>query len=456
MSYYSNFLNILNKSDNIILIEEPDKKCKTSSIKIQCKKRQHSSERPVYQVLSNLEKNSYKFYCNNCAKIDGEINGNKNTDKESTYHREEILCEKDFIIDGEKKWKRLLDIYNNYEVSEYGDVRNFTTKKILKPENINGYHRVTLSTGSRDSKRKIFIHLLVVICFLEYDENLYSIDHIDRNPLNNHYSNLRQCNMKENNNNKDKNSIKPKIENKEKEIVITSETWKKLTLKDKNIIEVSDYGRIRNGDFITKGQVLTKGYCSYNGYLVHKLVAEAFLPNDKENLVVNHINGNKTDNNVKNLEWISQSENTKHGFNLHSSNKLKAIAQILDEKVIAKYPSIQIASDETKILRANIEYSLSSSKKEKNILAGGFLWKYLDENIREIWIDETYSKEDLQYKKSKFSPKPLSLKDNEGKEIKIFKNMSEASKELKISVNNIKKFTNEKTIVNNKYILEFL
>jgi len=49
---------------------------------------------------------------------------------------------------------------------------------------------------------------------------------------------------------------------------------------------------------------------------VHKLVADAFVSGKEKGLVVNHIDGNKLNNDVNNLEWVTQSYNVKHGFML--------------------------------------------------------------------------------------------------------------------------------------------
>jgi len=93
-------------------------------------------------------------------------------------------------------WK-LIENFENYEVSDTGFVRNRNSRKILY-QNIkkNGYFYVQLWKNNKSKNKNI--HRLVAITFIENPNNLPLVDHLDGNKQNNRFSNLRWCTQSQN------------------------------------------------------------------------------------------------------------------------------------------------------------------------------------------------------------------------------------------------------------------
>jgi hypothetical protein len=87
--------------------------------------------------------------------------------------------------------------YENYEINEYGEIRNIKTGKILKPYLQQGYYRISL-IKEKNVKKSEAVHRLVAITFITNIDDKPIIDHINQNKTDNHVLNLRWSTYKEN------------------------------------------------------------------------------------------------------------------------------------------------------------------------------------------------------------------------------------------------------------------
>ena len=281
---------------------------------------------------------------------------------------------------------KIITDYPNYTIDDQGQVYNHKTNKLLQGSiGENGYKYYRLSKNG--TKKMFYAHRLVAEYFLDNPNGLPIVDHIDGNKLNNNVNNLRWSSYSDNTKSWYENKDVKKIVAREKYTGdLSQETW--LPVPGFTTYLVSSCGRVRN---IKTNNILhpsiTCGYykirCSENGYtkdfMVHKLVYSVFYQDTDftDDTVIDHIDGNKLNNNMINLRKLSLSDNVTAALYITKTNKsAKPVQQYdLNNNLLNTFPSAREAARQLNLDSSTI----TKVCRGKNKTHGGFIFKFLNE-----------------------------------------------------------------------------
>jgi hypothetical protein len=165
---------------------------------------------------------------------------------------------------------------------------------------------------------------------------------------------------------------------------LEDEIWKEINIENEDTsgYYVSSLGRFKN----KKGVIMKDYKPHHSGYIylrvnikkyaLHRLIALTFIENPEKKPFVNHVDGNKLNNKVENLEWLTCSENNIHAhkIGLNKGNKREIIQYDLEMNQIQKFTTIKTASEKLSISLSCIKDVLKGKQKSTK----GFIFKYLE------------------------------------------------------------------------------
>lgn len=262
----------------------------------------------------------------------------------------------------------------NYSVDELGNVYNDKFDRIMKGTTArNEYKSVQLSINGK--VKTMMVHRLVAEAFIPNPNNYPIVDHIDRNKMNNCIENLRWVTIEENNNNKDRNKIRNQKKVNHMEI---TDDFKEIPFCPSYYI--SKEGVLLN----SKGRIIEgserNGYIRVNlatgHYSKHHLVWRTFNGEIPADMVIDHIDGNRSNNALNNLRLVSQAENMNNAYQNGHKGQIKISQYDKEGNFIAQYNSIRAASQAVNGSEVAIK-----SAADRHGTSAGYFWIREDQDI---------------------------------------------------------------------------
>jgi len=232
--------------------------------------------------------------------------------------------------------KRYLN--SEYEIYDDGRCYSYKSKKFLTAQLSAKYptYNLTLPTG----KRKVKVHRMVAETFLPRIDGKNIVNHKDGNTHNFNVNNLEWVNATENSKHASEMGLRPKSNQNAIYYTTNLNNEKWLEIKNYDNYLISNKGRVMNKN--TKRLLkpaTTNGYLEVNlrksnkgkTHRIHKLVYCHFANDfDLNNYVINHIDGNKQNNDFDNLEKVTSQENNVHATYITKINKSAKIVYQYD------------------------------------------------------------------------------------------------------------------------------
>lgn len=278
-------------------------------------------------------------------------------------------------------------------------------------------------------------------------------------------------------------------------------------MKQTQIKDYSNYLLYENGTIYNtatkkylKGSIGENGYRYYrlskNGakkmFYEHRLVAEYFIDNPNDLPIVNHIDGNKLNNQISNLEWVNYSDNSKHwhkNSNIKSHQPTEYYTEDLQEEIWKEFSNYLISSKgrvrhkiKNNLLRPSITCGYYKVRLSKNGMVQdfmihklvymlffddneleGYVIDHIDgnklnnsiENLRKVSNSENVLSA-LYETKTNQSTKKVTQYNLDGKPIKTYESARAAARELSLDASTISKVCRGKNKTHGGFIFKYL